>query len=321
MATYLVTGGAGFIGSHIVERLLTDGHRVRVLDNFSTGRRANIDAVRGAGPDRLQVSTADIRDPGVLEKAVAGMEGVFHLAALGSVPRSVEQPQESHAANATGTLNVLVAARDHGVKRVVFAGSSAVYGALEEYPKLEEHPTCPISPYGLTKLMGEHYLRLFGELYGMEPVTLRYFNVFGPRQDPASQYAAVVPAFVSKLMRGEAPTIYGDGDQSRDFTYVENVVQANLLAMKAPAEKIAPGLFNIAAGGRHSVNDLFRTVRDLVGSDLEPIYADPRPGDIRHSQAGIERAREYLGYEPRVSFAQGLERTVEHFKRLEGRSS
>jgi nucleoside-diphosphate-sugar epimerase len=320
MAHYLVTGGGGFIGSHLVERLLRDGHRVRVVDNFSTGRRANIEAVRGAGPDRLQVSTADIRDPDVLKEAVSGVEGVFHLAALGSVPRSVMHPQETHAANATGTLNVLVAARDRGIKRVVFAGSSSVYGALEEYPKLESHPTWPISPYGLTKLMGEHYLRLFGELYAMEPVTLRYFNVFGPRQDPASQYAAVVPAFVSKLLRGEAPTIYGDGEQSRDFTYVENVVEANVLAMQAPADRIAPGLFNIAAGGRHSVNALFRTVRDLVGAGPEPVHADPRPGDIRHSQAGIDRARDHLGYEPRVSFAQGLERTVEHFKRAEGRS-
>jgi nucleoside-diphosphate-sugar epimerase len=319
MAMYLVTGGAGFIGSHLVARLLTDGHRVRVVDNFSTGRRANIEAVQAAGPDRLQVSTADSRDPDVMHEAMAGMDGVFHLAALGSVPRSVKEPQETHAANATGTLNVLVAARDRGVKRVLFAGSSSVYGALEEYPKLENHPTCPISPYGLTKLMGEHYLRLFGELYGMEPVTLRYFNVFGPRQDPTSQYAAVVPAFVSKLLRGEAPTIYGDGEQSRDFTYVENVVDANILAMQAPAQSVAPGLFNIAAGGRHSVNDLFRTVRDLVGVDIEAVHADPRPGDIRHSQAGIDLARERLGYEPRVSFAQGLQRTVEHFKQADGR--
>jgi UDP-N-acetylglucosamine 4-epimerase len=314
MAHFLVTGGGGFIGSHVVERLLTEGHRVRILDDFSTGRRANIEAVSPAGADRLQVSAADIRDAKVCAQAVDGVDGVFHLAALGSVPRSVSHPQDSHAVNTTGTLNLLVAARDASVPRFVFAGSSSVYGSLETLPKQEDHPTEPISPYGLNKLMGEHYLRLFRELFGMETITLRYYNVFGPRQDPRSQYAAVVPAFISNVMSGEAPTIHGDGEQSRDFTYVTNVVDANLLAMTAPADAITSGLFNIAAGGRHSVNDLYRGICDLLGSDLAAIHGETRAGDIKHSQADISRARNDLGYEPRVSFLEGLEKTVEYFK-------
>jgi nucleoside-diphosphate-sugar epimerase len=314
MAHYLVSGGAGFIGSHLVERLLTDGHRVRVLDDFSTGCRANIEAVRGAGPDRLQVSTGDIRDPKVTQDAVADVAGVFHLAALGSVPRSIQHPQETHAVNATGTLNLLVAARDSEVRRFIFAGSSSVYGALEASPKTEDHPTQPISPYGLTKLIGEHYLRLFCELYDMQAVTLRYFNVFGPRQDPQGQYAAVVPAFVSKLMRGEAPNVHGDGEQSRDFTYVTNVVDANILAMEAPADRIGPGLFNVAAGGRHSVNDLLTNLNDILEIEIEAEHTEPRAGDIRHSRADISRARANLDFSPKISFREGLERTVQYFQ-------
>jgi nucleoside-diphosphate-sugar epimerase len=314
MAHYLVTGGAGFIGSHLIERLLGDGHRVRVLDDFSTGRRSNIEAVRGAGPDRLHVSTGDIRDPKVTRDAVAGVEGVFHLAALGSVPRSISHPQEAHAVNATGTLNVLMAVRDEGVPRIVFAGSSSVFGALEALPKREDHPTLPISPYGLTKLMGEHYLRLFHELYGVETVTLRYYNVFGPRQNPKSRYAAVIPLFISKLLKGEPPTVDGDGEQSRDFTYVSNVVDANLLAMQASAEQVAPGLFNIAAGGRHSLNDLLRELGAIIGVEPRAEHGPPRPGDVRHSQADMTRARTVLGFEPRVDFHEGLERTVAYFR-------
>jgi nucleoside-diphosphate-sugar epimerase len=311
---YLVTGGGGFIGSHLVGRLLEEGHHVRVLDNFSTGRRANIEAVRAGGPDRLQVSGADIREPQVAQDAARGMDGVFHLAALGSVPRSVAKPQDTHAVNSTGTLNVLLGARDQGVKRVVFAGSSSVYGALEALPKTEEHPTRPISPYGLSKLVGEHYLRLFHELYGLETVTLRYYNVFGPRQDPQSEYAAVIPAFIARMLQGESPRVYGDGDQSRDFTYVANVVDANLLAMTAPTDKITPGLFNIAVGGRHSLNDLLREIRDILGITVEAEYTEPRAGDIRHSQADIRLAREWLGYEPKIDFRAGLEKTVAHLK-------
>jgi len=314
MARYLVTGGAGFIGSHLVERLLAEEHHVRVLDDFSTGRRHNIEAIRKAGPDRLQVSTADIRDPEATQRAAAGMDGIFHLAALGSVPRSVAHPDDAHAVNATGTLNVLQAARAGKVKRVVFAGSSSVYGALDTLPKVEDLPTLPISPYGLTKLVGEHYLRLFHELYGLETVTLRYYNVFGPRQNPKSEYAAVIPAFVSHLLRGESPTVYGDGEQSRDFTYVENVVDANLLVMEADADRVRPGLFNIAVGGRHSLNELLSILRELLGTEVAATHTDARPGDIKHSQADITRARERLGYEPRISFREGLERTVRYMK-------
>ncbi len=314
MPHYLVTGGGGFIGSHLVERLLTDGHRVRVLDDFSTGRRSNIEAVRHAGSDRLHVSTGDIRDPKVVGEAVAGTDGVFHLAALGSVPRSICHPQETHAVNATGTLNVLVAARDAEVKRVLFAGSSSVFGALEELPKREDHPTRPISPYGLTKLMGEHYLRLFHELYGLETVTLRYYNVFGPRQNPKSRYAAVIPIFISRIMHGEAPQVDGDGGQTRDFTYVENVVEANLLAMHAPAERVAGQVINVAAGGRHSLNELIQRVGEILGVAPAPEYGPPREGDIRDSQADIALARRVLGFEPSISFAEGLKRTVAYFK-------
>ena len=314
MAHYLVTGGGGFIGSHLVERLLTDGHRVRVLDDFSTGRRSNIEAVRFAGPERLHVSTGDIRDEKLARDAVSGVEGVFHLAALGSVPRSVSHPLETHAVNGTGTLNLLLAARDEGVRRVVFAGSSSVFGALEILPKLEDHPTLPSSPYGLSKLVGENYLRLFHELYGLETVTLRYYNVFGPRQNPKGQYAAVIPIFIAKLLAGEKPVVDGDGEQTRDFTYVSNVVDANILAMELPAEKVAPGLFNIAAGGRHSLNRLLTILGEALGVEPQAIHGPSRPGDIKHSQADITRARKHLGFEPAVSFEEGLRRTVAYFK-------
>jgi UDP-N-acetylglucosamine/UDP-N-acetyl-alpha-D-glucosaminouronate 4-epimerase len=314
VAHYLVTGGGGFIGSHLVERLLVEGHRVRVLDDFSTGRRSNIEAVRKAGADRLQVSTSDVRDDAAVGRAVGGVDGVFHLAALGSVPRSMAHPLETHAVNATGTLNVLAAATEAKVPRLVFAGSSSVYGALEEIPKREDHPTRPISPYGLTKLIGEEYLALFREVFGLQTVALRYYNVFGPRQNPNSQYAAVIPSFVRKILRGESPVIYGNGEQSRDFTYVANVVDATLLAMEAPAERVAPGLFNVAVGGRISLNQLVRTLGEIVGREVVPTYTDPRPGDILHSQADISRARERLGFEPRVSFEEGLALTVEYFR-------
>lgn len=314
MGHYLVTGGGGFIGSHLTERLLTEGHRVRVFDNFATGRRANIEAVRPAGPARLQVSTADLRDAEAVREAVRGVDGVFHLAALGSVPRSISNPGDTHAVNATGTLNLLVAMRDEGVARMVFAGSSSVYGALEELPKREDHPTVPISPYGLTKLMGEEYLRIFRELFEMETVTLRYYNVFGPRQTPHSQYAAVIPRFIRAFMDGKPPEIHGDGEQSRDFTYVSNVIDANLLAMAAPAAALEPGLFNVALGGRHSINEMVGHLQRQLQVDIKPVHVDPRPGDVRHSQADIGRIRRQLGYEPAVSFDEGLRRTVEYFQ-------
>jgi UDP-glucose 4-epimerase len=314
VAHYLVTGGGGFIGSHLVERLLTEGHRVRVLDDFSTGRRSNIEAVRKAGADRLQVSTSDVRDAEGTARAVAGVDGVFHLAALGSVPRSMAHPLETHAVNVTGTLNILAAAKEAGVPRLVFAGSSSVYGALEEIPKREDHPTRPISPYGLSKLIGEEYLTLFRDVFGLQTVALRFYNVFGPRQNPHSQYAAVIPSFIRKILRGERPVIYGNGEQSRDFTYVANVVDATLLAMEAPEDRVAPGLFNVAVGGRISLNDLVRTLSGILGKEVEPDYTDPRPGDILHSQADISRIQERLGFEPKVSFEEGLARTVAYFQ-------
>jgi nucleoside-diphosphate-sugar epimerase len=314
VAQYLVTGGAGFIGSHLVERLLAEGHRVRVLDDFSTGRRANIEAVRRAGADRLQVSTADVRDETAVRSAVTGVDGVFHLAALGSVPRSMAHPLETHAVNTTGTVNLLDAARAAGVRRVVFAGSSSVYGALEAIPKREDHPTRPISPYGLSKLIGEQYLRLYRDVFGLETVTLRYYNVFGPRQNPHSQYAAVIPSFIHRMLRGESPHVHGDGEQSRDFTYVGNVVDATVLAMTASSEAVLPGLFNVASGGRISVNELVRAIAEILATPLGATHGDPRPGDIKHSQADIRLARERLGFEPKVSFAEGLALTVEHFR-------
>lgn len=314
MASYLVTGGGGFIGSHLVEGLLASGHRVRILDNFSTGRLSNVEAVRKAGADRLDVMTGDVRDMDAVREASRGIQGTFHLAALGSVPRSVENPRESNAVNTDGTLNVLVAAREETVRRVVFAGSSSVYGALEVSPKREDHPTKPVSPYGLTKLIGEEYLRLFREIYGLETVTARYYNVFGPRQSPHSQYAAVIPSFIHRILHDEPPIVHGDGEQSRDFTYVTNAVLGTVLAMDAPAEKIAQGVFNVAAGGRHSLNDLLRELSDILGKTPEVEHTPPRAGDIRHSQADIERARHALGYEPRVSFREGLEKTVAYFR-------
>ena len=314
MASYLVTGGGGFIGSHLVEHLLAAGHRVRILDNFSTGRHSNVDAVRAAGPERLQVVTGDIRDLDAVLEAAGDMRGVFHLAALGSVPRSVENPRESNAVNTDGTLNVLWAARERGVSRVVFAGSSSVYGALDVSPKREDHPTQPVSPYGLTKLIGEEYLRLFREIYGLETVTVRYYNVFGPRQSPHSQYAAVIPSFIHRMLRDEPPIVHGDGDQSRDFTYVANAVEGTVMAMETPADRVAAGVFNIAAGGRHSLNDLLRELAVILNKTPRVEHTPPRAGDIRHSQADIDRARRAFGYEPRISFREGLEKTVEYFR-------
>jgi UDP-glucose 4-epimerase len=247
---------------------------------------------------------------------VAGTDGVFHLAALGSVPRSVADPTGTHVVNTTGSLNILVACRDLGVKRVVYAGSSSVYGALEELPKREDHPTHPISPYGLSKLVGEEYCRIFSGLYGMEAVTLRFYNVFGPRQNPAGPYAAVIPIWVSRLLAGEPPLVEGDGGQTRDFTYVANVVDANVLAMTAASERVRPGLFNVAAGGRISLNTLLEALQESLGTRVSVEHGPPRPGDIRDSQADISRIREHLGYEPRVSFAEGIRLTTEYFRKV-----
>lgn len=304
----LVTGGGGFIGSHLVHRLVALGHRVKTLDNFSTGHRSNLDAVA----QDVEIVEGDIQSYERASHATRGCDVVFHQAALPSVPRSVQDPLTSTASNVTGTINVLLAARDAGVRRVVYASSSSVYGANPALPKHEEMATLPISPYAVAKLAGEGYCRAFGEVYGLETVAIRYFNVFGPRQDPRSQYAAVVPNFIAALLRGEQPTIYGDGEQSRDFTYVENVVDANVLA--ADAAGVAGRVYNVACGERVTLNALFSELAGLLGSDLEPVYAPPRMGDVRHSLADISAARRDLAYEPTVSLREGLGRTVEHLR-------
>jgi len=304
MAEYLVTGGAGFIGSNIVEVLLNRGESVRVLDNFSTGKRENLSAFK----DRIELVEGDICDLDACRDAVRGVRYVLHQAALASVPRSVKMPIESNRVNVEGTLNVLVAARDESVKRVVYAGSSSAYGDTPTLPKEESMKPEPLSPYAISKLTGEYYCQVFYPLYGLETVVLRYFNVFGPRQDPESQYAAVIPKFLAALMNGESPTIYGDGEQSRDFTFVENVVEANLLATMA--EGAAGKVFNLACGERITVNQLAEAIKRELGSGIDFTYAASRPGDVKHSLADITRARSTLGFEPKVTTAEGLRRTV-----------
>lgn len=305
----LVTGGAGFIGGHLVEGLLAAGWRVRVLDDLSTGRESNLAAVR----DALDFIVGDIRDPDAVAKAVEGVEVVFHQAAAPSVVRSVGDPLGTHAVNTDGTLRVLQSAREAGVRRVVYAASSSAYGDVRQLPKHEDMAAHPLSPYALQKLTGEIYCRLYHELYGMETVALRYFNVFGPRQNPAGDYAAAIPRFILAALRGRAPTIHGDGEQTRDFTYVSNVVRANLLAADAAAASGA--VINVAAGARTSVNRLWRTICELVGVEIEAGHDAARPGEVRDSVASLERARELLGYEPTVSLREGLAHTVEALRR------
>ena len=307
MAIYLVTGGAGFIGSHLVEELVRRGERVRVADNLSTGKRQNIAHL--ASIEFLEGELADLE---VARRAVDGIDYVLHQAAIPSVPRSVQDPITSNRANIDATLNVLVAARDARVKRLVYAGSSSAYGDTPTLPKIETMATAPLSPYALQKLVGEQYCQMFTRLYGLETVTIRYFNVFGPRQDPSSPYSGVISIFISALCEGRQPTIYGDGERTRDFTYVANVVDGVLRACTAPS---ASGeVINVATGGRISLNTLFTTIRDLVASRVEPIYAPPRPGDVKDSQADISKARRILGYEPSVSFEEGLARTVAWYR-------
>jgi nucleoside-diphosphate-sugar epimerase len=313
MPRYLVTGGAGFIGSHIVERLLGAGHEVRVFDNFSTGKEWNLEfppAVRAAG--RLEIVAGDLRDEAAVRRSAEGIEVIFHEAALASVQRSIAEPALVNDVNVGGTIHVLVAARAAGVRRVIFAGSSSVYGNAADLPKHEDQRPVPISPYGVSKLTGEEYMRVFHHVHGLETVTLRYFNVFGPRQTADSEYAAVIPILLSCIFRGERPTIHGDGQQSRDFTFVSDVVQANLRAAQAPD---APGkTINVACGRRHSVGTLCRKLLEFAGSAVEPLHDDPRPGDVRHSQADIGRARSLLGYHPEVEFEDGLRRTFDWFR-------
>ena len=303
MSHYLVTGGAGFIGSHVVDALVGRGDTVRVVDDLSTGRRDNL-----ASHDAVELVEADLTAPGVATEAVGGVEYVIHLAAIPSVPRSVEDPLTSHRANVDGTLRVLTAARDARVRRLVYASSSSVYGDSPTLPKDEAMRPNPLSPYALQKLIGEQYTSLYHALYGLETVSLRFFNVFGPRQDPRSPYSGVISLFIAALREGRPPTIYGDGEQTRDFTYVGDVA-AGLLAACAAAE-VGGCVINLAGGGRTSLNQLFGILRDLTGSAVEPIYGAPRPGDVRDSQADPRLATRLLGFEPRVSLEEGLRRTI-----------
>jgi nucleoside-diphosphate-sugar epimerase len=307
MAHYLVTGGAGFIGSHLAEELLRRGHRVRVADSLITGKRSNLDHI----PD-VEFLEGDLADLDFAHRAVAGCDYVLHEAAIPSVPRSVKDPITSNRANVDATLNVLVAARDAGVKRLVFAGSSSAYGNTPTLPKHEDMPANPLSPYALQKVVGEQYLQMFTRLYGLETVSTRYFNVFGPRQDPSSPYSGVISVFATALIANRSPKIHGDGEQTRDFTYVANVVDGVLRACEAP--KASGEIINVATGGRISLNKLFATMRELIGAKVEPAYAEPRAGDVRDSQADIRKAAEILDYKPIVTFEEGLKRTIEWYR-------
>ncbi len=311
MASYLVTGGAGFIGSHLTAALAARGDRVRVVDSLITGKRRNLDGIAG-----VEFIEGDLAELDVARRAVDGVDYVLHQAAIPSVPRSVQDPITSNRANIDASLNVLVAARDAGVKRLVYAGSSSAYGNTPTLPKQEDMPTSPLSPYALQKLVAEEYAAMFTRLYGLETVTIRYFNVFGPRQDPSSPYSGVISLFIKALVNGQPPTIYGDGEQTRDFTYVANVVDGVLRA--CTANNVSGKMMNVATGGRISLNELFRTIRGIVGAKVEPIYAESRAGDVRDSQADITRARTLLGYEPTVSLEEGLRKTIEWFRAEHG---
>ncbi len=317
---YLVTGGAGFIGSNLTRALLASGHRVRVLDNFLTGKRENLAGVAEAHGDAFELIEGDLRDLDSARRAAAGVDYVLHQGALPSVPRSVADPVLTNEINVAGTVNLLLAARDAGARRVVFAASSSAYGDTPELPKRETMTPNPKSPYAAQKLAGEHYLRIFFEIYGLETVSLRYFNVFGPRQDPKSTYAAVIPRFITTVLRGESPTVYGDGLQTRDFTYIDNVIQANLAACAAP--KSACGkVVNIACGERVSLLDILELVYGMAGKRVSPKFEPGRAGDVRDSLADISLARDLIGYDPKVPFAEGLARTFDWFKSAEqGRS-
>jgi UDP-N-acetylglucosamine/UDP-N-acetyl-alpha-D-glucosaminouronate 4-epimerase len=312
---YLVTGGAGFIGSNVAEGLVRRGDRVRVLDNFSTGRPENL-----AGLDGVEVVEGDLRDLAQVQRAVAGVEGVFHQAALRSVPRSVDDPVSTNDVNVAGTLNLLMACREAGVRRVVYASSSSAYGDDPALPKVETLPANPISPYAVSKLAAEHYCRTFARLYGLETVSLRYFNVFGPRQNPESKYSAVIPRFLQLALQGEPLEIHGDGEQSRDFTYIDNVVEGNLRSMDTPG--VSGEVFNIACGTRHSLLTIADAIGAFLGRDLPRRHTPPRAGDVKHTLADISKAERLLGYRPAVDFADGIRRTCAYFvKRFGGEAA
>ena len=310
MGRYLVTGGAGFIGCNLVRFLLEKAHEVVVLDDFSTGRRENLADVAG----RIELIEGDIRDRAAVDGAAGGCEAIFHQAALGSVPRSVADPVTSHDVNVNGTVTVLQAARDAGIRRVVFAASSSAYGDQEQSPKHEGMVPRPISPYAAGKVACECYMQGYAAVYGLETLSLRYFNVFGPYQDPAGAYAAVIPAFVSRLLGGESPVVFGDGEQSRDFCYIENVCEANWLAATAPGDVCRGQAVNIACGRRISLNQILAQLRDLLKTDLPAVYQDTRPGDVKHSLADVTRAKETIGYQPKVYFEEGLAKAIAWYR-------
>ena len=307
---YLVTGGAGFIGSHLVEHLVAAGHEVVVLDNFSTGRRENL----GAVARRIRLIEGSVTDADVCRGAMADVNCVLHHAAVTSVQGSIDEPLTAHEVNATGALNILVAARDARVRRVVYAGSTSAYGNPATLPNSEDHVTRPLSPYAASKLAGEEYCSAFHATFGLETVVLRYFNIFGARQDPTSQYAAVVPRFIVAALEAEPPTIYGDGNQTRDFVYVANVVHANTLAARAPAARVAGQVFNVGCAQGVSINDLWDRIQTLTGAPVLPKRVEGRSGEVRNSLASIDKARELVGYEPVVDFDEGLRQTVAYYR-------
>ncbi len=310
MALYLITGAAGFIGSSLCRTLLAQGQQVRGIDNFATGKPENIAAFRS----QIDFREADINDAAALKDACAGVDYILHQAAIPSVPKSVVDPVSSHRANIEGTFNVLLAAKDAKVKRVVYAASSSAYGETPTLPKREDMAPSPISPYAVQKLTGEQYMMSFTRVYGLETVSLRYFNVFGPYQDPTSMYSGVLAKFCTAMLKGETPTIYGDGEQSRDFTFIDNTVSGNLLAATAPAEKVSGRMFNMATGQRYTLNQTIEILRGITGYKGKVNYAEPRKGDIKHSLADISAAQQQMGYKPLVGFEEGLRRTVEWYK-------
>jgi len=308
MKKFLVTGGAGFIGSNICTKLINQGSFVRVVDNLITGKKSNLTNIL----DRIDFIEADMGDENVARKAMKDIDVVLHQGALSSVPRSVDDPAATHRHCVDATFTLLLAARDAGIKRFVYAASSSAYGDTPTLPKVESMPPGPLSPYAAAKIVGEYYAKVFYEVYGLETVSLRYFNIFGPHQDPASQYAAAIPAFVTAILKDEKPTIFGDGEQSRDFTYIDNVVEANLLAAKA--EHTAGEVLNIACGRAVTVNQIIEIINELLGKNIKPLYTDPRPGDVKHSLADITLAEKTIGYKPTVQFKQGLRLAIDWYR-------